>query len=107
MMMPRDMLFGFVRVPMWDYYWGLTAAQVDLLLTDRPVVVYKRDEERSAPWKNGTATKSYADKQYQRWLEKKKKREQDGRSVSPDALFANAKRIDFSHYLSSGEKDNI
>lgn len=106
-MMPRDMFFGFVRVPMWDYYWGLTAAQVDLMLTDRPIVVYKRDEEKATPWKNGTATESYASKQYRRWLEKKKKREQEGKVVNPNEVLMHGKKIDFGHFLSSGEKRSV
>ena len=41
--MPRDFCFGLIRVPMWDYYWGLTAAQVELLTIDQPIVVYKKE----------------------------------------------------------------
>ena len=100
--MPRDFLFGMIRVPMWDYYWGLTAAQVELLTIDQPIVVYKADKDNDKPWKNGTATESYANNQYQKWLEKKKKREAEGKDY--DKMFQNGRRIDFDHLLNTGEE---
>jgi hypothetical protein len=105
-MMPRDFLFGLIRVPMWDYYWGLTAAQVELLTIDQPIVVYKADKENT-PWKNGTATASYAEKQLRLWEEKKRLREQEGRKVDIKKAFGQAKRIDFGHFLSTGEKKEL
>lgn len=33
-------------VPMYEYYWGLTVAQVELLSIDVPIVVFKRDKKR-------------------------------------------------------------
>ncbi len=35
---------------MYDYWWGLTAAQVELLSIDAPMVVYKKEPKRD---KNG------------------------------------------------------
>lgn len=101
--MPRDFFFGFVRVPMWDYYWGLTAAQVELLTIDQPKVVYKKDDDNDKPWKKGTVSESYANKQYQQWLEKKKKREAEGK----DLEFRQGRRVDFSHYLETGEMKDL
>jgi hypothetical protein len=100
--MPRDFLFGMIRVPMWDYYWGLTAAQVELLTIDQPIVVYKADKDNDKPWKNGTATEGYAKSQYQKWLEKKKKREAEGKDLGK--MFQNGRRIDFDKLLNTGEE---
>lgn len=35
---------------MYDYYWGLTVAQIELLSIDAPMVVYKHERKRD---KNG------------------------------------------------------
>lgn len=35
---------------MYDYYWGLTIAQIELMSIDAPMVVYKREPKRD---KNG------------------------------------------------------
>ena len=100
--MPRDFLFGMIRVPMWDYYWGLTAAQVELLTIDQPIVVYKADKDNDKPWKNGTATEGYAKSQYQKWLEKKKKREAEGKDLGK--MFQNGRKIDFDKLLGTNEE---
>ena len=100
--MPRDFLFGMIRVPMWDYYWGLTAAQVELLTIDQPIVVYKADKDNDKPWKNGTVTEGYAKSQYQKWLEKKKKREAEGKDLGK--MFQNGRKIDFDKLLGTGEE---
>ena len=101
--MPRYFLFGFIEVPMWDYYWGLTAAQVELLTIDQPIVVYKADKDNDKPWKKGTVSEGYANKQYQKWLEKKKKREAEGKDLD----FRTGKKVDFGHFIATGEKKEI
>lgn len=37
---------------MWLYYWGMTERQVDLLLSDQPLIVYDHDDK-----KGGTSKK--------------------------------------------------
>jgi len=105
-MMPRT-FFGLIRVPMWDYYWGLTAAQVELLTIDQPIVVYKADKDNDKPWKKGTVSESYAQKQYRKWLEKKKKREAEGKDAAMDKVFTRGRRVDLGHYLDTGEEKPI
>lgn len=104
--MPRDFLFGLIRVPMWDYYWGLTAAQVELLTIDQPIVVYKKDDDNDKPWKKGTVSESYANKQYQQWLEKKKKREADGKALDITQI-QQGRRIDLGHLVATGEQKEL
>lgn len=91
--MPRDYLFGLIRIPMYDYYWGLTAAQVELLSVDQPLVVWKKDKAKEKPWKDGKVTEGYAERQYRKWLEKKAQREKQG------------KKLDFMKYLQDSVKD--
>ena len=33
-----------VEIPMYDYWWGLTERQIDLLLIDQPVINYKHSK---------------------------------------------------------------
>jgi len=101
--MPRYFLLGMYEVPMWDYYWGLTAAQVEILTIDQPIVVYKADKDNDKPWKKGTVSEGYANKQYQKWLEKKKKREADGKDLD----FRTGRKVDFGHFIATGEKKEI
>lgn len=104
--MPRDFLFGLIRVPMWDYYWGLTAAQVELLTIDQPIVVYKKDEDNDKPWKKGTVSESYANKQYQQWLAKKKQREAEGKTLDITQI-QQGRRIDLGHLVATGEQKEL
>ena len=30
---------------MWDYWWGMSESQIDLLLIDQPLVVYKHNKD--------------------------------------------------------------
>ena len=105
--MPRYFLFGMIEVPMWDYYWGLTAAQVELLTIDHPIVVYKKDDKKEKPWKDGKVSAEYANKAYLKWLERKKQRERTGKSIDLGKTFANGQKVDFNEYLRTGEKKEI
>lgn len=105
--MPRDFFFGLIRVPMWDYYWGLTAAQVELLIIDQPIIVYKAEKKTEKPWKDGYVEDGYANKQYQKWLEKKKKRDKEGKSFDMAKAFATAKKVDMKNFLRTGEKKEL
>lgn len=71
---PRYFLFGLVRVPAYEYYWGYTIAQIELASSDAPFVAYKA-KDKLKPGDPGF--KSDPDKirrDYDRWLERKKKR---------------------------------
>lgn len=58
---------------MYEYYWGHTAAQVDLMTADAPFVAYKkREQTKEEKMKNYTREKAKRD--YDRWLERKKNR---------------------------------
>lgn len=105
--MPRDFFFGLYRVPMWDYYWGLTAAQVELLTVDQPIVVYKADKKTEKPWKDGYVEDGYANKQYQKWLEKKKKRDAEGKTLKFDKGLGTVKKLDMHELLVNGKEKEI
>ena len=42
--MPRYFFFGLVRIPMYEYYWGHTAAQIQLIDIDQPITLYKMSD---------------------------------------------------------------
>lgn len=100
-MMSKSFFFGLHTVYDWEYLWGRTAAQIELRCIDQPIVVYKADEDNDKPWKKGTVSGSYANNQYQKWLEKKKKREAEGKNLD---LFNKGKRVDFQHFVETGEQ---
>ena len=105
--MPRYFLFGTIEVPMWDYYWGLTAAQVEILTIDQPIVVYKADKDKAKPWKDGSVSGEYANKAYLKWLEGKKRRVREGRKIDFAKTFGSGTKVDFGEYMKTGEKKPV
>lgn len=106
-MMPRYFFFGLIEVPMWDYYWGLTAAQVELLTIDQPILVYKAEKNKEKPWKDGQVSSDYAKRAYQKWLEGKKKRDREGTTFNMQKVYEQGKKVDLKRYLQNGEKVEI
>lgn len=41
---------------MWNYYWGYSAAQIELAIADGPVIVYKKDKKSGAKSKPTAAS---------------------------------------------------
>lgn len=58
---------------MYEYMWGHTAAQIELMTADAPFVAYKK-REKSKEEKLKGYTREKARRDYDKWLEKKKKR---------------------------------
>ena len=102
-MMRKDFLGGLFSINRYDWLWGFTKAQIELLLVDQPIVVYKK-EKKEAPWKDGKVSEDYADKQYRKWLERKKQREREGKTVDLEKTFANGQKVDMQTFLKTGEK---
>ena len=66
--------FGFLFqrkyfIAAYDYWWGYSSAQIDLMVADQPLVVYPKTKKEGGP-KNHT--KKEMDDLYDRWMEKKK-----------------------------------
>ena len=79
--MPRYFLFGFVRVQMYEYYWGHTAAQIQLIDIDQPLTVYKRHDSSSGLKPGDKGYKPNAkklDEAVERWKKRKAEREKRG-----------------------------
>lgn len=51
-----------VSVPYYNYYWGFTSAQIELMMSDLPLVVYPRKKD-----KNG-GTRLLTDEDYEKRL---------------------------------------
>lgn len=80
--MPRY-YFGLYRIPMYEYYWGHTAAQIELIEADAPMICYpKREDERPKGLKPGD--KGYRpdpkklEEAVRRWEKRKAAREKRG-----------------------------
>lgn len=54
----------------YDYWWGYTSAQIDLMVSDQPLIVYKKEKKRNA---DGSVkhTKKEMDDLYDRWAARK------------------------------------
>ena len=79
--MPRYFLFGLVRVQMYEYYWGHTAAQIQLIDIDQPIIVYKKPDSSSGlkPGDKGyKPNKKKLDAAVERWQKRKAEREKRG-----------------------------
>lgn len=105
--MNKSFFFGLHTVYDWEWLWGRTAAQIELRAIDQPIVVYKADKDNDKPWKKGTVSEGYASKQYRQWLEKKKMREQSGKDIDLEKTLTQGRRIDFGHFLATGEKKDV
>lgn len=48
-MQPRYFFFGLYRVAMWEYFWGMTMAQIELMSADKPLTLYGKRSDFSVP----------------------------------------------------------
>lgn len=69
-MADRDYLFGLIRINAWNYWWGYTAAQVELIAVDAPLVLYKPDKG-----KFGKVDRGRAMEVTEKWMNKYKDKE--------------------------------
>lgn len=105
--MNKSFFFGLFTVYDWEWLWGRTAAQIELRMIDQPIVVYKADSNKKKPWENGTVSGDYANKAYQKWLSKKKQREAEGKNVDIAKIFGKGRRVDFQHFIKTGEQKDL
>lgn len=71
---PRYFLFGLARVPMWEYMWGHTKAQIELMTADAPFVAYKAREKKKPGDPGFKSDPEKIQRDYERWLERKRAR---------------------------------
>jgi len=78
--MPRFMFFGLVRIPMYEYDWGHTVAQIELIDIDQPITVFKHDDSgKPKPGEKGYVPDAKKlDEAVQRWKKRKAEREKRG-----------------------------
>lgn len=91
--MPKYFFFGLVRVQMYEYYWGHTAAQIDLIDIDQPLTVYAKHENKSGlkPGDKGyKPDKKKLEDAVRKWEKRKAEREKRG--------------FKLDHFLQTGEK---
>lgn len=75
MLQPRRFLFGLISIQAFTYYWEYTTAQIELLLSDRPLVLYKDKDNGSKGGSSSVKAPSAeeANKAYDEWLANKEK----------------------------------
>jgi hypothetical protein len=79
--MPRYFFFGLVRVPMYEYYWGHTAAQIQLIDIDQPITLYKMSDPNEGLKPGDKGWKPNAkklEKTVEDWKKRKAEREKRG-----------------------------
>lgn len=79
--MPRYFFFGLWRVEMYEYYWGMSSAKIELLVADRPLTLYKRHDpnEGKKPGDPGwKPNKKKLEASVEKWKKRKKEREERG-----------------------------
>ena len=77
--MPRYFFFGLVRVQMYEYYWGHTAAQIALIDVDQPLTVYAKSKSGLKPGDKGyKPNKKKLEEAVRKWEKRKAEREKRG-----------------------------
>ncbi len=79
--MPRYFFFGLVRVQMYEWYWGHTAAQIQLIDIDQPITVYKMRDSNNGlkPGQKGYKPNAKKlEKTVEDWKKRKAAREKRG-----------------------------
>jgi hypothetical protein len=92
--MPRYFFFGLVRVQMYEYYWGHTAAQIQLIDIDQPITVYKMRDPNEGLKPGDKGWKPNAKKledSVARW--KKRKAEREKRGFRLDKLLQTGEKV--------------
>lgn len=94
--MPRYYFFGLYRIPMYEWYWGHTTAQIELIDADAPIICYKRrDKSRDGGLKPGD--KGYKpdarklEETVKKWEQRKAARE--ARGFRLDTLLSTGEKV--------------
>ena len=89
-MQPKYFLFGLIRIERYEYLYGHTAAQIELMTYDVPITVYKADNNKPKPGEKGfERTAAQANIEYQRWLDRREKERNKGVKVNLDNFLSN------------------
>lgn len=72
-MAARSFLFGFITIPMYEYRCVLSLAQIELLMADKPVVVYPHKNKKGKKGdKPDRPSKASIEEAKRKWEEKYK-----------------------------------
>ncbi len=92
--MPRYFFFGLVRVQMYEWYWGHTAAQIQLIDIDQPITLYKKSDPNIGLKPGDKGWKPNAKKleeAVERW--KKRKAEREKRGFKLDSVLRTGEKV--------------
>lgn len=88
--MSRYFLFGLIEVKEWGYMWGWTAAQIQMMMVDQTITVYKKDDDKKKE-ESIEEKKERMEQIVANW----KKKKASGKSMKlSDFLGAGAKKFD-------------
>ena len=57
----------------YDYWWGYTSAQIDLMVADQPLIVYRKDKKKHNADGSVRHTAEEMDKLWDDWVKEKEK----------------------------------
>lgn len=85
-----------IRVARYDYQWGYTAAQIELMFCDAPVIKYKRDDDnKPKPGEKGfTRTAEQAQAAYAKWKARVEAEKKAGKKMDLDAFLKTGEKKD-------------
>ncbi len=92
--MPRYFCFGLWRVQMYEWYWGHTIAQIQLIDIDQPLTAYKRRDPNNGlkPGDKGyKPDPKKLESALRRW--EKRKAEREKRGIRLDAFLRTGEKI--------------
>lgn len=90
--MPRY-FFGVWRVPMYEYYWGHTIAQIELIDADQPITVFEKSKSVKPGQPGYKPNERKLREATEKWKRRKAEREKRG--------------FDLGKFLRTGEKEPI
>lgn len=102
--MPRY-FFGIFRVQMYEYYWGHTIAQIQLIDTDQPITVYKKHDENEGLKPGDKGYKPDPKKleaAVERW--KKRKAEREKRGFKLDQFLRTGEKVPIDNNTTQTQK---
>lgn len=84
-----------IRVGRYDYLWGYTAAQVELMVCDAPVIKYKKDtENKPKPGQKGfKVTAEQAQAAYDKWKARQEAEKKAGIKMDLEAFIKTGERV--------------
>lgn len=80
------MFFGLVCIRAWNYWWGYTSAQIDLMIADGPIIVYHNKN------KVKKHSKAEMDALVEQWKRKRAEQEARGEKINLNSFLGSSQK---------------